>query len=56
MFLLPRAQTLTDKIFSLIREIAGDNRVIKLGDIIEQCTSKGYKPDQVSSVVCIYST
>lgn len=48
---IPRAQTVTDKIFTLIRELSGDNRVIKLSEVMEQCTSKGYKPDQVRIVV-----
>ncbi|KAK8391499.1 hypothetical protein O3P69_017220 [Scylla paramamosain] len=46
-----RAQTVTDKIFTLIREIAGETRTIKLADILEQCTSKGYKPDQVNECI-----
>ncbi|XP_071512260.1 DNA replication licensing factor mcm7 [Panulirus ornatus] len=46
-----RAQSVTDKIFTLIREVAGDCRVVKLGDIIERCTSKGYKPDQVNECI-----
>ncbi|XP_068238408.1 DNA replication licensing factor mcm7 [Palaemon carinicauda] len=43
-----RAQTVTDKIFSLIRELAGDRKDVKLSEIVERCTSKGYKPDQVN--------
>lgn len=46
-----RAQTVTDKIFTLIREIAGESCVIKLGEVLEQCTSKGYKPDQVNECI-----
>lgn len=56
LYLLYRAQTVTDKIFTLIREVAGENRVVKLGEIIERCTSKGYKPDQVSYLVLIYKS
>ncbi|XP_018014775.1 DNA replication licensing factor mcm7-B [Hyalella azteca] len=43
-----RAQTVTDKIFTLIREMAGDSKIVKMSDILERCTSKGYKPDQVT--------
>ncbi|KAF2352441.1 MCM domain, partial [Trinorchestia longiramus] len=43
-----RPQTVTDKIFTLIREVAGDNKVVQMSDILERCTSKGYKPDQVT--------
>ncbi|KAG7174366.1 DNA replication licensing factor mcm7-like [Homarus americanus] len=46
-----KAQTVTDKIFTLIREVAGESRVVKLGDVIERCTSKGYKPDQVNECI-----
>lgn len=46
---------MTDKIFTLIREVAGENRVVKLGEIIERCTSKGYKPDQVRYLVFIFN-
>lgn len=42
-----RPQTVTDMIFTLIREMAGEERVVKMADILERCTSKGYKPDQV---------
>ena len=56
VFFILRAQTITDKIFTLIREIAGENRNIKLADILEQCTSKGYKPDQVSIVLLLVSS
>ncbi|XP_076058783.1 minichromosome maintenance 7 [Oratosquilla oratoria] len=46
-----RAQSVTDRIFTLIREMAGDARVVKLGEVHERCTSKGYKPDQVNECV-----
>lgn len=36
-----------DKIYSVIRELAGDSKMVKMADVMERCTSKGYKPDQV---------
>jgi len=46
-----RPQTVTDRIFALIREMAGDDRVIRITDILERCTNKGYKPDQVNECI-----
>jgi len=46
-----RATTVVDKIFTLIKEVAGEKRVVKLQEIIERCTSKGYKPDQVDEAI-----
>jgi DNA replication licensing factor MCM7 len=42
-----RAQNVMDKIYSVIRELAGDSKTVKMADVMERCTSKGYKPDQV---------
>ena len=44
---LYRAQNVTDKIYSVIRELAGDSKTVKMADVMERCTSKGYKPDQI---------
>lgn len=46
-----RGQTMTDKIYSVIREMAGQQRTLKLADIKERCTSKGYKPDQIEEAI-----
>lgn len=46
-----RAQTVVDKIFTLIKEVAGEKRIVKLQEVIERCTSKGYKPDQVNECI-----
>lgn len=36
-----------NKIFHLIRELAGDKKTVKVSDILERCTSKGFNPDPV---------
>lgn len=46
-----RAQSVVDKIFSVIRELAGGNKTVKLSEIREQCTSKGYQPDHVEECI-----
>ena len=46
-----RPQTVTDKIYSVIREMAGNQRVLKISDIRERCMSKGYKPDQIDEAI-----
>lgn len=38
----------SDKIFSLIRELTGSSKTVKISDVIERCIDKGFKPDQVS--------
>jgi len=42
-----RVQTVTDQIYSLIREISGESKTVKITDITERCVAKGYKPDAV---------
>jgi DNA replication licensing factor MCM7 len=45
-----RAQTVTDQIFAVIRDMmpdGGAGKTIRVADVIEQCTTKGYKPDQI---------
>ncbi|KAJ8955589.1 hypothetical protein NQ318_001419 [Aromia moschata] len=41
----------SDKIFAIIREIAGDNKTVKISDILEKCASKGYNPDEVDGCI-----
>lgn len=41
-------QNVSDKIFALIRELAGGNKAVRVPEVMERCTTKGYKPDQVS--------
>jgi len=48
-----RAQNVTDKIFAIIREMAPSKGVksVKVSDVVEQCTTKGFKPDQVDACI-----
>ncbi|XP_055374090.1 DNA replication licensing factor Mcm7 [Condylostylus longicornis] len=41
----------SDKIFALIRELAGSSKTVKISDVMERCTTKGYKPDQVDKCI-----
>lgn len=41
----------SDKIFAIIRGLAGDSKTIKVSDAIEKCASKGYNPDQVDGCI-----
>ncbi|KAL1505170.1 hypothetical protein ABEB36_004792 [Hypothenemus hampei] len=40
-----------DKIFAIIRELAGNEKTVKIADILEKCATKGYGPDQVDSCI-----
>lgn len=40
-----------NRIFHLIRELAGDMKTVKVSDILERCTSKGFKPDQINDCI-----
>lgn len=46
-----RVQSINDKIFALIRELAGDNKVVRVASIKDKCGSKGYTPDQVDACI-----
>merc|ERR1719295_1557664 len=46
-----RPQSITDKIYSVIREMAGQQKTLKIADIKERCTSKGYKLDQIDEAI-----
>lgn len=41
----------SDRIFAVIRELAGNQKTVKISDVMDRCTTKGYKPDQVD--ICI---
>lgn len=41
----------SDKIYALIRDLAGERKTVKISDIMERCTTKGYKPDQVEACI-----
>merc|ERR1712141_445672 len=51
-----RQQTITDKIYSVIREMVpiGNQATLKVGEIKERCTSKGFKPDQIDEAIAEY--
>lgn len=53
VFVFCRVQNVTDKIFAIIREMAPAKGIksVKMSDIMEQCTTKGFKPDQVDACV-----
>ena len=40
-----------NKFCSLIRELAGDKKTVKVSDIMERCTNKGFKPDQINDYI-----
>lgn len=50
-FLTSSVPNTSDKIFALVRELAGNSKTVKTSDVLERCISKGYKPDQVN--ICI---
>ncbi|EDS42219.1 conserved hypothetical protein [Culex quinquefasciatus] len=39
-------QNTSDKIFALVRRLAGASNTVKVSDVMERCTTKGYKPGQ----------
>lgn len=41
----------SDKIFALVRELAGQSKTVKISDVMDRCTTKGFKPDQVD--ICL---
>lgn len=51
-----RYQSPTDMIFALIQEMIPPSgpRTVKLADIIDRCTSKGFTPDQVEKTIDEY--
>ncbi|KAF5306655.1 hypothetical protein FQA39_LY08844 [Lamprigera yunnana] len=46
-----RAPNINDKIFAIIRELAGSNKVVTMANILEKCRSKGYILDQVEDCI-----
>lgn len=46
-----------DKIYSLIKEVmrqSGASRPTKISEIMDRCTTKGFKPDQVDKCIDDY--
>lgn len=46
-----RPKNPVDRIYGLIRELAGDKNTVKFSEILEHCTNKGFTPDQVNECV-----
>ncbi|XP_059620171.1 DNA replication licensing factor Mcm7 [Phlebotomus argentipes] len=44
----------SDKIYALIREVSRDQRTVKVSDVMDRCTSKGFKPDEVDRCIDEY--
>ncbi|KAF6206741.1 hypothetical protein GE061_017977, partial [Apolygus lucorum] len=43
----PRAQSSVDRIFSIIRELAGGSQTVRLAEVREACSTKGFQAGQV---------
>ncbi|XP_023933970.1 DNA replication licensing factor Mcm7 [Bicyclus anynana] len=46
-----RGISATDRIFAIVRELAGSSNTVKIADVIERCVDKGFKPDQVDNCI-----
>ncbi|KAH6940128.1 hypothetical protein HPB50_025008 [Hyalomma asiaticum] len=48
-----RIQTVTDKIFALIRDMITESggKAIKMADAVERCTSRGFRPNQIEEAI-----
>ncbi|TDG53061.1 hypothetical protein AWZ03_000604 [Drosophila navojoa] len=44
----------SDRIFAIVRELAGSGKAVKIADIMDRCTTKGFKPDQVDKCIDDY--
>lgn len=51
VFVVLRPLSVNDKIYNLIRELAGDQKTVKVSDIKEKCATKGYNPQQVETCI-----
>merc|ERR1711884_648372 len=51
-----RVKSVTDRIYDAIREMlpAGNRSTLKISEIKERCTSKGFKPDQIDECITEY--
>ncbi|CAB4064350.1 MCM7 [Lepeophtheirus salmonis] len=49
-----KPQNVTDQIYALIREMAGDHKTLKIAEIKERCMSKGYKASQIDQAIDEY--
>lgn len=46
-----KEQSTANRIFQVIRELAGDSKTIKVPDILQRCTNKGFKPDEIDNCI-----
>lgn len=48
-----RVQSVTDQLFQAIKDMASDmgSRTIKMTDIMERCSAKGFKPDHIDACI-----
>ncbi|XP_048481945.1 DNA replication licensing factor Mcm7 [Plutella xylostella] len=46
-----RGISATDRIFAVVRDLAGSSKTVKVADVIERCVDKGFKPDQVDACI-----
>ncbi|KPI93535.1 PREDICTED: DNA replication licensing factor Mcm7 [Papilio xuthus] len=46
-----RGISATDRIFAVVRDLAGSSNTVKIADVIERCVDKGFKPDQVDACI-----
>ena len=48
-----RKLNVTDQIYAVIREMAPEKggKSIKVNEVMEQCVSKGFKPDQIDECI-----
>ncbi|XP_044751759.1 DNA replication licensing factor Mcm7 [Coccinella septempunctata] len=49
-----RPPSVNEKIFSIIRELAGESNTVKISDIMEKCVSRGYTDQQIETCIDEY--
>jgi len=52
-----RVQNITDQIYTAIKDMVsmhGGSRTVKMTDVMERCTAKGYKPDAIDACIDEY--
>jgi len=52
-----RVQNVTDQIYSAIKDMVsmlGGSRTVKISDVMERCTTKGFKPDAIDACIDEY--
>ena len=56
-FVYFRVQNVTDQIYSAIKDMVsmlGGSRTVKISDVMERCTTKGFKPDAIDACIDEY--